>query len=284
MSNFPIVDGHAHVYKDHVAGKIIGSFTVFYQMQPTSIGKGTVTDILENMEKYRINYAVLANFAPLKSILGINEWTLSLGATYKEFIPLISVHPEMSSDLAGLLEQYIEKGAKGIKMHTGIQLFEPNDSRLQSLYQFCGKHKIPVTFHCGETSEIHMNDLADIGRIYSVLESYQDVPFILTHMAEGKLDNVYRIAETYRNIYFDTSITITGEHCIKRIHDEYWESDENTAKAFRDIGCDRIAFGSDYPFGNPGSDIRRILALPLSDDEKKKILGGNTLKIYALQG
>jgi len=283
MYNFPIVDGHAHVYKDHIADKLIRSFTDAYQMKPVSIGKGTVADILGNMNKYHIDYTVLANFAPLKSIHDINEWTLSIGAKYREFIPLISVHPEMSADLVGLLKQYIKKGAKGVKMHTGIQLFEPNDSKLEPLYEFCGRKKIPITFHCGETSEVHMNDLADISHIYPVLESYLDVPFILTHMAEGTLVDVYRIAEGYPNVYFDTSITVTGEHCIKRIHDDYWQDDDNVAKTFRDIGCDRIVFGSDYPFGNPGSDIQRIMSLDLSMDEKRMILGGNMLNVYDIE-
>jgi predicted TIM-barrel fold metal-dependent hydrolase len=283
IASIAIADGHTHIDKDHVADKIISSFTEFYQMQPTSIGKGTVTDILDKMSQYQIKYTVLANFAPLKSIFNINEWTLSIGAKYKEFIPLISIHPEMSPDLVGLLKQYIENGAKGVKMHTGVQLFEPNDIRLKPLYQFCGKNKIPVTFHCGETSEVHINDLADIKHIYPVLESYQDVPFILTHMAAGKIDDVYNIAKTYKNVYFDTSITVTGEHCIKRIHDDYWEDDNNAAKTFCDIGCDRIIFGSDYPYGNPGSDIKRIMSLRLNDDQKKNILSENVLKIYKIK-
>jgi predicted TIM-barrel fold metal-dependent hydrolase len=129
---------------------------------------------------------------------------------------------------------------------------------------------------------VHVNDFADISHIYPVLETYQDVPFLLTHMAEGKLDDIYRIAESFNNVYFDTSITVTGEHCIKRIHDDYWEDNHNTAKTFLDIGCNRITFGSDYPFGNPGSDITRIFSLEISDDDKSNILGRNTLNIYKI--
>ncbi len=95
MLDFTIVDGHTHVYKDHIADKIIHSFTDFYQMQPVSIVKCTITDVLYNIYKYQINYTVLANFAPLKSILDVNEWTLSVCARYKNLIPLVSVHPEM---------------------------------------------------------------------------------------------------------------------------------------------------------------------------------------------
>jgi len=45
-----IVDGHSHVYKDHVADKIIGSFTNFYRIMPVAVGKGTVSDMLHNMD------------------------------------------------------------------------------------------------------------------------------------------------------------------------------------------------------------------------------------------
>ena len=82
-----------------------------------------------------------------------------------------------------------------------------------------------------------------------------------------------------RNQHF-TSITMTGEKCIYRIHDNYWESDENVVQAFRRIGCHRIAFGSDYPFGNPKSDIERIRRLQLSNEEKNRILGGNSFALY----
>jgi len=66
MYNFPIVDGHAHVYKDHVADKIIRSFTDFYQMKPVSIGKGTISDILGNMSKYQINYTIISKFCTIE--------------------------------------------------------------------------------------------------------------------------------------------------------------------------------------------------------------------------
>jgi predicted TIM-barrel fold metal-dependent hydrolase len=280
--HIPIVDGHSHVYKDHVANKIIGSFTDFYQMEPVAVGKGTVSDMLQNMEKYEIRHTVIANFAPLNNILDVNDWTLSVADSHPQLLPLVSIHPEMTHDLTGILENYLKKGAKGIKMHTGIQMFEPNDSRLKPVYRFCGKYQIPVTFHCGETSNVHVNDLADMSHIYPVLDAYPDVPFILTHMAEGKPDEVYHIVEQYKNVYFDTSITVTGQHCIKRIHDNFWENDKNVETIFREIGCSRIIFGSDYPFGNPGSDIKRFMKMNLTDEDKRKILGENILTLFGL--
>jgi predicted TIM-barrel fold metal-dependent hydrolase len=52
--------------------------------------------------------------------------------------------------------------------------------------------------------------------------------------------------------------------------------------AFREIGCHRIIFGSDYPFGNPVSDINRFMQMDLSEEEKSKTLGGNVLALYGI--
>ena len=91
-----------------------------------------------------------------------------------------------------------------------------------------------------------------------IVKRYPGIPFVMTHMAAGDPETVFRVAEECPNIIFDTSITMTGERCIYRIHDDFWESDENVVAAFRRIGCRRISFGSDYPFGNPSGDIQRI--------------------------
>ena len=77
MTKRIIADGHMHVYGEKIAQKIISSFTDFHKMHPTnSLGKGTVEDVVKNMGKYGINYTVTANFAPQKSVLKNNEWTL----------------------------------------------------------------------------------------------------------------------------------------------------------------------------------------------------------------
>lgn len=273
-----IIDGHAHIYSETIAHKVIDSFTDLHNMHPTnSVGKGTVSDILQCMNTNNITYTIMANFAPAKSINTSNEWTLLTGEQNPGLIPLISVYPDMPLDI---VQQYFSKGAKGIKMHTGIQGFEPTDKGLSSIYDYCEKNRIPITFHCWETSRVHLNEYAEMSHILPVLKAYPRIPFVLTHLAGGKPEEVLEIAEQYPNAYFDTSITMTGEHCIDRIHDDFWENDDNTVKAFRTIGCTRITFGSDYPFGNPRSDIQRIRSLSLTDSEKQQILGLNTYKLY----
>ncbi len=273
-----IIDGHAHIYPEDSAEKIITSFTVLHQMEPTeSVGHGTVKDLLAGMETSQIDYTVIANFAPVKSVERTNEWTISVAKENSELIPLISVYPDMPVEK---IENWFQNGAKGIKMHNGIQGFDPADPGLTEIYQFCEMFRIPITFHCGETSRVHLNNYTDISHFIPVLKQFSGIPFIMTHLAAGDPEIVFRLAEGCPNAIFDTSIAMTGEKCIYRIHDDFWELDENVVRAFKDIGCGRITFGSDYPFGNPYSDIKRIQMLGLTDEEKSMILGENSYRLY----
>ncbi len=281
IDGMTIADGHAHTYMDSLADKIVSSFTELHRMEPSpSLGKGTVDDLSRKMSDDGVDYTVLANFGPVKAMAKVNGWNLETAKRNRNLIPLVSVHPGM--DPVEFLS-LIGSGAKGVKMHNSIQEFDPCDPGLDGIYRICSDKGLPVTFHCGEVSRVRLNGYADIGRIEDAVASHEDVTFILTHLAEGDPATVFRLADRYRNIVFDTSIAFSGEHCIHRIHDDFWEDDRNAAEAFRRIGCERVAFGSDYPFGNPVSDVRRILGLDLTRDEKRRILGANTLALYGIK-
>ncbi len=273
-----IIDGHAHLYSDTAAAKVVGSFTEFHRMEPNSaLGKGTLLDLQKKMAEAKIDYTVVANFAVEKNLEKINTWTLELAKEHKNLIPLVSVVPGLKVDK---IKEYLEAGACGIKMHNGIQGFEPTDEGLKEIYAFCQKESLPITFHCGETSRVHMNEYTDMSHILPVLRAYPGIPFVLTHLAAGEPELVLKTAEECPNAYFDTSITFSGEHCIYRIHNNTWENDTEAVKLFRRIGLNRVNFGSDYPYGKPESDIRRFKELPLTAEEKSMILGENTWKLY----
>ena len=46
-------------------------------------------------------------------------------------------------------------------------------------------------------------------------------------------------------------------------------------------GCDRIMFGSDFPFGDPPSELSKILKLALPSKKKELLLSGNILRLMA---
>lgn len=281
IGDFTIVDGHVHTFSsDEVSSKILMSFNKVYGIEFENPGTGTIDDVLKNMDSHKIDYTIMANFAPAKILHNNNKWTLDSGKKHSSLVPLVSFHPDMEGDLVNLLKKYIIDGAKGIKFHTMAQGFDPNDDRLKGLYEFCNEISFPIVFHCGRVSNARLNAYADVDMILPVVIKYRNIPFILTHMADGNVDDVIRLAKEYRNVYFDTSIVITGFLPIGEVNEPSWLSDSLVEGIVNKIGAERLIFGSDYPWGSPGHDIKRFLNMKLSDHQKQLILGANALRLF----
>ena len=55
---------------------------------------------------------------------------------------------------------------------------------------------------------------------------------------------------------------------------------ERAAEIIRAFGVDRALYGTDYPMWSPVSEMQRFNALPLTDEEREKILWTNHLKLF----
>ena len=47
---------------------------------------------------------------------------------------------------------------------------------------------------------------------------------------------------------------------------------EEAASIIRHYGVDRVFFGTDYPMWKPEEEVARFMALPLTDEERERIL------------
>lgn len=280
---YTIIDGHAHTFSSEVSSKIIQSFNKIYNIDFINSGTGTVSDVLKVMNENNIAYTIMANFAPPKILHDNNLWTINMSKKHKSLIPLVSFHPDMEGDLCILLEYYIEHGARGIKIHPMAQGFEPGHTGLKRLYEYCNSIRFPIVFHCGRVSNARLNEYSDIDRIIPVIEKYCHIPFILTHMADGNIEYVVSLANKYENVFFDTSIVITGYPPILKVNQPSWREDSTVESVIKEIGAEKVLFGSDYPWGSAKHDIERFIKMDLSEEQKKLILGENSKKLFCIK-
>ena len=281
IENFTVVDGHVHTFSSQeVSSKIIASFNKIYSIEFENPGTGTIEDVLGNMELEGIDYTIMANFAPAKIIHNNNIWSLEVGSRNAGLIPLVSFHPDMEGCMEVMLKSYIKDGAKGIKFHPMAQGFDPKDERLDGLYNLCNEISMPIVFHCGRVSNARTNEYSDINMIEPVVHKYKNIPFVLTHMADGCVDDVITLSQKYGNVFFDTSIVITGYSPIRSVNEPSWLDDNMVVEVINTIGAHRLIFGSDYPWGSPGPDLKRFLKMKLSEEQKKFILGQNALNLF----
>ena len=277
-----IVDGHAHTFTDDAAPKILQSFNRMYSIDFENTGTGTIDDLLNNMTASGVGFTVMANFAPPKILHTNNLWTISAAKEHRNLISLISFHPDMEGSFGEYVDTYMEMGARGVKIHPMAQGFEPDNKRMKEVYRQCGSWGYPIVFHCGRVSNARLNDFADVEKIIPVLDKFPDTPFVLTHMADGNIEDVLFLTQNFENVYFDTSIVISGYAPILATNEPSWKDDDTVIDVINSTGAHRVLFGSDYPWGSPKLDIERITRLRLEDDQKQMILGRNAIQLFKI--
>lgn len=284
IDGYRIIDGHVHTFSsEEVSQKIRESFNRLYSIEFENPGSGTIKDVLDKMKKAGVDFTIMANFAPPRIVHDNNLWTINAARKEKRLIALVSFHPEMDGDMVGLLGQYVELGAKGVKLHPMAQGFSPLDRRLEPLYTECNELRLPVVFHCGRVANARLNGYSDLETIRPLLGKYRRIPFILTHMADGNVGDVLATAGEFENVSFDTSIVITGYPPILSTNAASWPDDGEVADIINRVGADRVMFGSDYPWGSQVHDVPRILNLELDPGQKRRILSENAARIFKLE-
>lgn len=284
VDDIEIIDSHVHTFaSSEIAEKIIKSFNKIYEIEFKNPGNGTIENVLDNMNRGGIDHTIMVNFAPPKIIEDNNLWTLQAAKESNgKLIPLVSFHPEMEGSIAGHLDRYIKLGAKGIKLHPMAQGFDVRDPRLEELYQKCNDYQFAILVHCGRVSNARLNEFSDYELIQPVIEKYPDIPIILAHMADGNIETVLDAVEKYPNVYFDTSIVITGYPEIMNVNEPSWLDDREVVDIINRIGAEKVVFGSDFPWGSVLHDLKRVMNLNLTIEQKRLIFSGNAKKIYKI--
>ncbi|MCH7523405.1 MAG: amidohydrolase, partial [Chloroflexi bacterium] len=207
-----------------------------------------------------------------------NEWTCEVSREHPQLIPFIGLDPSMSAeDLVAEIDRRCDEGAHGLKLHPPNQRFFPNDRRLWPAYERAQELGLPIIFHSGA-----VDYAPDTGK-YGHPEGYADLlaqfprlTVVMAHLALGDFAACADLARAHANVFFDCCYVINGAEEQPEL------SDEEAAAALRQVGCDRVMFGSDYPWFDPVQDAARIQRLPLTNAEKRAVLHENAIRVLRL--
>jgi len=149
----------------------------------------------------------------------------------------------------------------GVKLHQVVSNFNSNQESMHRIADFCAANNLPLF--------IHLFKRQHIIEFIELLQQHPETKFIVGHMIGFEL--LVERAFDLNNYWFDIS-----PYSL--------QSEKRVMKTLNKYGADRLMLGSDTPFGKNGleKNIKRVRALPISEIDKAKILGGNLQSLLGI--
>ncbi|WP_310600459.1 amidohydrolase family protein [Desulfobulbus sp.] len=200
----------------------------------------------------RDDYHFQDNDAWQRTRRAANRYLLDLAEQSASIYPYLFVWNDFAVD--ELRHPY-----RGIKWHR--HSCEPeyhyDDPRCAVMLEAITRRRLPVVLE-----ESYANTLRFIEQLAP------EAVIVIPHL--GGLNGSYRALENAgiwrrANVYADSALasTVDMRHFVER------------------YGAGKLLFGSDFPFGTPAQELRKIQRLDLSADEYAQVVGGNILRLLA---
>jgi len=210
-------------------------------------------------------------------LIAFNRWLVSSVADDDRITPFVAVDPWMlgTAELIDHLSEMAARGARGVKLHPPDQRCFPNDPRLLAVWRACVGLDLTVLSHSGSTRGPHR--FADPEVFGDVLREVPDLRLVVAHLGGGEWEQVPALADAFPHVVFDLS-EIVAWIGAPRAPDA-----EQMVRMIREIGVERVMFGSDYPWYDPSEMADVVSGLPgWSEQERSAILGENAIRLLDL--
>ncbi len=275
-----IIDIHTHTFPDKIAGSAIEKLKA--KSHTIAFTDGTLNALMGSMHESKISCSVIQPVATSpKQVVNINNASISINERFESsgIISFGAMHPEFE-DYDSELKRISEPGIKGIKLHPVYQNMPIDDGRYIRILECAGNLGLWVMIHAGYDIGFPENENAMPEKILRAIKSSGNERVILAHMGGWRCWKESAEAFSDTHVYIDTAFSLgsftpgddgyysCSEECMMLCADEF-------VKIIRIFGAERVLFGSDSPWASQRESIMALNALPLNEDEKKKIFFEN---------
>lgn len=314
-ASYNIIDFHTHLpyrYKEpsEAAEKLLK------EMDNAGVSRAIVIAVEAGVETFKKNIkpreikkaiGEVMDFVSLSRIPMLNRLVFDIEAGIEDHVSLIEEHRRTTKEVVeaarysngrlmpvasycpdkgvnGTIEENLKPFKDdiiGVKVYPTLHFIQPNDSKLDKIYQYVANMQGIVVVHTGcDPGMWELPRLCRLARPKYVMEAakkHKDVIFIIAHMGAysalmpGIFFHEALEALQLDNVYADTSAV-----------DPFFVS-----RAIEEVGSDRILFGSDYPYmiGFSIKDsVNEIFSLDINERDKRAILYDNPYRLLRIIG
>jgi len=183
----------------------------------------------------------------------------------KNFLGYEYVNPALKNAMDVLKRGVEERGMIGMKLWVSTLCDDPC---VYPLIEQCIRYDIPVLLHSFVKSVGQLEFESTGPNVKNLAERYPEAKLIMAHLGANCYHGIKAIRNC-KNVFVDISGSI-----YRRDDLDY---------TVRQIGTDRILFGTDMP-GTFTMNYGQVLEADLTDSQREDILYRNTVKLFSLEG
>ena len=288
-----IIDFHTHIFPDKIAEKTIESLGAIAGVKAAT--DGTLKGLIKSMEISGIEKSVIMPVCTRpEQFENINVFAKKINDTYAgRLISFGGIHPDCENPKEKL--QYIKSlGLPGIKIHPDYQRVMIDDIRFMRIIEHANELGLIILTHAGIDIGLPEPVHCPPEKMRKVLDTLKPEKMVLAHLGGWRQwEEVYQCL-VGENVYLDTAFMVGVS--VNHKKDMEFLSEENNSmlnevkyteyidlNLFLEIlkkhGADKILFATDSPWSNAKRGIEYISNLPISEEEKKQILGKSAIQL-----
>lgn len=245
-----VIDGHCH----------LGPYAGFYQ--PANAADALV----RTMDRIGIDQAcVFSTLAITLDMRAGNDLTLGAAREFPDRLLAYAVpDPHQPERVAPELERCIDAGARGIKLHTGLAGYPFDGPSYEPALALANSHHLPLISH----------GIASPETLRRTARAYADAHFVVAHAGAGGAGGVgpagqalLAVAAEEPNVYLDLASSVARFGAFAAVVER--------------VGAGKLLYGSDMPWMCASYQIGRALLAPISEEDKRRILGSTLAALLA---
>ena len=226
-------------------------------------GHGTLKELLEIMQEYRIGTSVLfatdeEGWEPTYTQL--NDKIINAMESHPgKIIAFARIVPSHGKEAIDEFKRCLERGVKGLKLK-GNDGFHPKEAE-EIFGLIKGRPHFPVLMHTDhELAANHPKTWE------TYIQKYPTIDFIMAHGGKSAYKICAEILKKYPNAYCDTSTL----------------SFNRTRWIYEHAGAGKMLFASDYPYSHVGIELPKYRLIVKDKQDLEDILVHNAKKVLGL--
>lgn len=239
-----ILDFHTHVDEVPALGWHLSAGDLLAQMDAAGVDQAVVMPILDAPE---VDPQTTERLAQLCAGSG------------GRLLPMIRVHPWYAQAPDLVVDAVHRLGAVGVKLHGITTITDPGAQPVVRVLRTAAELGVPVLFHSGDEAMVTPWELA------AAALAVPEAAVVLAHVGGyAHTRDALEVARELPNVYLDTSAM---------------PYPRALAQAVRELGPERVLFGSDAPGCPVPIELEKVRLCGLPAAEEEMVLGGSARQL-----